>query len=132
MKEMTKLTGREYAPFQYYGAPDAENIIIAMGSVTETTREVVDYLNAKGAKVGVVVVHLYRPFSAKYLLNVVPETVKTITVLDRTKEPGANGEPLYLDIKEVFYGQAECSHDHRWPLRTQFKGYHPDPDHYCI
>jgi pyruvate-ferredoxin/flavodoxin oxidoreductase len=105
MKEMTKLTGRDYAPFQYFGAPDAENIIVAMGSVTETTREVVDYLNARGAKTGVIVVHLYRPFSTKYLLDVVPASVKKITVLDRTKEPGANGDPLYLDIKEVFYGR---------------------------
>ncbi len=105
MNEMTRLTGRDYAPFRYFGAPDAENIIIAMGSVTETTREVVDYLNARGSKVGVVVVHLYRPFSAKYFLKVVPGTVKKITVLDRTKEPGANGDPLYLDIKEVFYGR---------------------------
>jgi pyruvate-ferredoxin/flavodoxin oxidoreductase len=107
MKEMTRLTGRDYAPFQYFGAPDAENIVVAMGSVTETTREVVDYLNARGAKTGVVVVHLYRPFSAKYLLKVVPKSVKKITVLDRTKEPGANGDPLYLDIKEVFYGRAQ-------------------------
>jgi pyruvate-ferredoxin/flavodoxin oxidoreductase len=105
MKEMTKLTGRDYAPFQYFGAPDAENIIVAMGSVTETSREVVDYLNARGAKTGVIVVHLYRPFSTKYLLDVVPASVKKITVLDRTKEPGANGDPLYLDIKEVFYGR---------------------------
>ena len=107
MKEMTKLTGREYAPFRYFGAPDAENIVIAMGSVTETTREVVDYLNARGAKTGVVAVHLYRPFSAKYLLKVMPKTVKRITVLDRTKEPGANGDPLYLDVKEVFYGRPD-------------------------
>jgi pyruvate-ferredoxin/flavodoxin oxidoreductase len=105
MKEMTKLTGREYAPFQYFGAPDAEHVIVAMGSVTETTREVVDYLNARGAKTGVVVVHLYRPFSASYLLKVVPSTVKIITVLDRTKEPGANGDPLYLDIRDVYYDQ---------------------------
>jgi pyruvate-ferredoxin/flavodoxin oxidoreductase len=105
MNEMSKLTGRSYAPFKYYGAADAENIIIAMGSVTETTREVVDYLNAKGAKTGVITVHLYRPFSAKHLLKVIPATVKKITVLDRTKEPGANGEPLYLDIKEVLYEQ---------------------------
>ena len=105
MKEMTRLTGRDYAPFQYFGAPDAENIVVAMGSVTETTREVVDYLNARGAKTGVIVVHLYRPFSTKYLLDVVPATVKKITVLDRTKEPGANGDPLYLDIKEAFYGR---------------------------
>jgi pyruvate-ferredoxin/flavodoxin oxidoreductase len=105
MKEMTRLTGREYAPFQYFGAPDAEHVIVAMGSVTETTREVVDYLNARGAKTGVIVVHLYRPFSTKYLLDIVPASVKKITVLDRTKEPGANGDPLYLDIKEVFYGR---------------------------
>jgi pyruvate-ferredoxin/flavodoxin oxidoreductase len=105
MKQMTKLTGRDYAPFRYFGAPDAENIVIAMGSVTETTREVVDYLNAKGSKTGIVVVHLYRPFSVKYLMKVVPKTVKKITVLDRTKEPGANGDPLYLDIKEAFYGR---------------------------
>ena len=103
-----------------------------MGSVTETTREVVDYLNAKGAKTGVVVVHLYRPFSAKYLLKVVPKSVKRITVLDRTKEPGANGEPLYLDIKEVFYGQTECPHDHWRPLWSQFKRYHSGSDHYGI
>ncbi len=104
MKEITRLTGREYAPFKYYGAPDAENIIVAMGSVTETTREVVDYLNAKGQKTGVVTVHLYRPFSASHLKSVIPASVKKITVLDRTKEPGANGEPLYLDIRDVYYG----------------------------
>jgi pyruvate-ferredoxin/flavodoxin oxidoreductase len=106
MKELSKLSGRDYAPFRYFGAPDAEEIVIAMGSVTETTHDVVDYLNAKGSKVGVVVVHLYRPFSAKHLLKVVPKSVKKITVLDRTKEPGANGDPLYLDVKEVFYGQS--------------------------
>ncbi|MFO7370861.1 MAG: pyruvate:ferredoxin (flavodoxin) oxidoreductase [Bacteroidales bacterium] len=108
MKDMATITGREYAPFKYYGAADAENIIIAMGSVTETVREVVDYLNVKGSKLGVVVVHLYRPFSAKYFLKVVPKTVKKITVLDRTKEPGANGDPLYLDIKDIFYGQSNA------------------------
>jgi pyruvate-ferredoxin/flavodoxin oxidoreductase len=108
MKEITKLTGREYAPFRYFGAPDAENVIIAMGSVTETTRDVVDYLNAQGQKVGLVVVHLYRPFSAKHLLSVIPKSVKRITVLDRTKEPGANGEPLYLDVKEVFYNRPDA------------------------
>ncbi|MBU1009416.1 MAG: pyruvate:ferredoxin (flavodoxin) oxidoreductase [Bacteroidetes bacterium] len=104
MKEISKMTGREYHPFVYYGAADAENIIIAMGSVTETIRETIDYLNGKGEKVGLVAVHLYRPFSAKYFLNVVPKSVKRIAVLDRTKEPGANGEPLYLDVKEIFYG----------------------------
>ncbi len=105
MQQISKMTGREYHPFVYYGAPDAENIIIAMGSVTETIRETIDYLTEKGEKVGLIAVHLYRPFSPKYLLNVVPDTVKRIAVLDRTKEPGANGEPLYLDVKEVFYGR---------------------------
>ena len=102
MKEISKITGREYKPFVYYGAEDAENIIIAMGSVTETIKETVDYLRAKGEKVGVITVHLYRPFSVKYLLDVVPASVKRICVLDRTKEPGANGDPLYMDVVEAF------------------------------
>jgi pyruvate-ferredoxin/flavodoxin oxidoreductase len=104
MQEMNKLTGREYHPFTYYGAPDAENIIIAMGSVTETIRETVDYLNERGKKLGMIAVHLYRPFCARYFFNVVPSTVKKIAVLDRTKEPGANGEPLYLDVRDLYYG----------------------------
>jgi pyruvate-ferredoxin/flavodoxin oxidoreductase len=107
MAEISKLTGREYKPFNYYGAPDAENIIIAMGSVTDTTKEVIDYLRAKGEKVGLISVHLYRPFSSKYFFNVLPKSVKKISVLDRTKEPGAPGEPLYLDIKDVFYDRTE-------------------------
>jgi len=107
MKEMSKITGREYKPFNYYGAPDAENIIIAMGSVTETAREVIDYLTAKGEKVGMVIVHLYRPFSSKYFFDVMPKTVKKISVLDRCKEPGAPGEPLYLDVKSMFYDVVE-------------------------
>ncbi|MDE5962598.1 MAG: 2-oxoacid:acceptor oxidoreductase family protein, partial [Alistipes sp.] len=102
MKEISKITGREYKPFVYYGAKDAENIIVAMGSITETIKETVDYLMAKGEKVGVVTVHLYRPFSAKYLSAVLPDSVKRICVLDRTKEPGANGDPLYLDVVEAF------------------------------
>ena len=105
MNEINKITGRNYGLFDYYGAEDAENIIIAMGSVTEATREAIDYLTAQGKKVGLVAVHLYRPFSAKHFLAKVPKTVKRIAVLDRTKEPGANGEPLYLDVKDVFYGQ---------------------------
>ncbi|MFO7723864.1 MAG: pyruvate:ferredoxin (flavodoxin) oxidoreductase, partial [Bacteroidales bacterium] len=105
MQQISKMCGREYQPFVYYGAPDAENIIIAMGSVTETIKEVIDHLNAKGEKTGLVSVHLYRPFSAKYFLNVVPDSVKRIAVLDRTKEPGANGDPLYLDVKDIFYGR---------------------------
>jgi pyruvate-ferredoxin/flavodoxin oxidoreductase len=107
MAEISKLTGREYKPFTYYGAPDAENIIIAMGSVTETTKEVIDYLGAKGEKTGLLTVHLYRPFSSKYFFEVFPKSVKKITVLDRTKEPGAPGEPLYLDIEDMFYDKQE-------------------------
>ncbi|MFO7939779.1 MAG: pyruvate:ferredoxin (flavodoxin) oxidoreductase [Bacteroidales bacterium] len=105
MKEITKMTGREYHPFTYYGAEDAENITVAMGSITSTIKEVVDAKVAKGEKVGVISVHLYRPFSAKYFFNVLPKTVKRIAVLDRTKEIGANGEPLYLDVRDLFYGQ---------------------------
>jgi pyruvate-ferredoxin/flavodoxin oxidoreductase len=103
MEEISKLTGREYKPFTYYGSPDAENIIVAMGSVTETAKEVIDYLIEKGEKAGLITVHLYRPFSSKYFFNVFPKSVKKISVLDRTKEPGAPGEPLFLDIKEMFY-----------------------------
>jgi len=104
MAEISKITGREYKPFVYYGAADADRVVVAMGSVTETLKECVDFLNERGEKVGVVTVHLYRPFSAKYLFNVLPKSVKTLCVLDRTKEPGANGEPLYLDIVDAFYG----------------------------
>ncbi len=103
MQKITDMTGREYHPFSYYGAKDAENIVMAMGSVTETIREVVDYLNKEGKKVGMIAVHLYRPFSSKYMLKAVPDTVKKIAVLDRTKEPGAEGEPLYLDVRNVYY-----------------------------
>lgn len=102
MKQVSKITGRVYAPFCYHGAPDATDIIVAMGSVTETIKTVVDKLNAEGQKVGLVTVHLYRPFSVKYLREVLPTTVKRVCVLDRTKEMGANGEPLYLDIVEAF------------------------------
>ena len=109
MKEISKITGREYKPFTYYGAPDAENIIIAMGSVTEAIREVIDYKMAQGEKVGLISVHLYRPFSVKYLAEVLPATVKRVCVLDRTKEPGANGEPLYLDVVEAFAKAAELA-----------------------
>ena len=104
MGEISEATGRDYRPFDYYGAPDAENIIIAMGSVTETIKETIDYLASQGKKTGLVIVRLYRPFSAKYFLKVLPKSVKRIAVLDRTKEPGALGEPLYLDIKSIFQG----------------------------
>ena len=106
MEEMSKITGREYKLFSYYGAADADRVIIAMGSVTEAAREAIDHLNANGQKVGMVSVHLYRPFSAKHLLAAIPQTCKRIAVLDRTKEPGAVGEPLFLDVKEAFYDAA--------------------------
>src|SRR3712207_2882403 len=97
--------GRDYKPFNYYGAADAERVIVAMGSVCEAAEEVIDYLNAKGEKVGMVKVHLYRPFSEKYFFDVFPKTVKRVAVLDRTKEPGSLGEPLLLDVKSLFYGK---------------------------
>ncbi|MCL1934010.1 MAG: pyruvate:ferredoxin (flavodoxin) oxidoreductase, partial [Candidatus Azobacteroides sp.] len=102
VNKLSELTGRSYHLFDYYGAPDAERVIIAMGSITEAIRETIDYLTSKGEKVGLVAVHLYRPFSAKHLLSAIPKTVKRIAVLDRTKEPGASGEPLYMDVVEVF------------------------------
>jgi pyruvate-ferredoxin/flavodoxin oxidoreductase len=105
MKEIGKLTGIDYKPFVYYGAEDAEDIIIAMGSICDTIEETVDFLLAKGEKIGAIKVHLYRPFSAKYFFDVFPKSVKRIAVLDRTKEPGALGEPLYEDVKALFYDQ---------------------------
>ena len=103
MQEINKLTGRDYHLFNYYGAQDAEEIIITMGSSTETVRTVVEKLNEQGRKVGVLCVHLYRPFSMKHFMAAVPASVKRIAVLDRTKEPGAFGEPLYLDVRAAFY-----------------------------
>jgi pyruvate-ferredoxin/flavodoxin oxidoreductase len=105
MDEISKITGRKYRPFDYYGAEDAENIVVAMGSITDTLKEVIDDLTAKGEKVGLIAVHLYRPFSAKYFFEAFPKSAKKIAVLDRTKEPGANGDPLYLDIRDLFYGK---------------------------
>jgi len=107
MDEITKLTGRKYGLFNYYGSEDADRVVIAMGSSTEAIREGIDHLIAQGEKVGLVSVHLYRPFSAKHFLSVLPKTAKRICVLDRTKEPGAGGEPLYLDVKDVLYGTPE-------------------------
>ena len=104
MGEISELTGREYRPFDYYGDPEAENVIVAMGSVTETIKETIDYLAAQGKKVGVMIVRLYRPFSAKYFMKALPKSVKRVAVLDRTKEPGSLGEPLFLDIKALFQG----------------------------
>lgn len=101
MGEIGEVTGRKYLPFDYYGAPDAEHVIVAMGSVTETAIETAEYLCAKGEKVGVVVVRLYRPWSASYFMRALPKTTKKIAVLDRCKEPGSVGEPLYLDVKST-------------------------------
>ena len=103
MKEITRMTGREYHPFTFYGSPDAEHVIVAMGSVTDTIKDVIDHLMEKGEKVGLISVHLYRPFSGKYFFAVCPATVRRMTVLDHTKEPGANGDPLYLDVRDLFY-----------------------------
>lgn len=98
MDKVNKQTGSTYMPFNYYGAVDADRVIIAMGSVCDTIEEVIDYLNESGEKVGLIKVRLYRPFVAKYMLDVIPKTVKSFSVLDRTKEPGSIGEPLYLDV----------------------------------
>ena len=106
MAEISKLTGREYHLFNYHGAPDAERMIIAMGSMCEAIEEVVDYLNSQGEKVGLLTVHLYRPFSLEHFFKYIPQTVQKIAVLDRTKEMGAQAEPLYQDVKTAFYGKA--------------------------
>ena len=105
MEKISEATGRPYAPFVYYGAEDATDVIVAMGSVTQTVKEVVDHLTAQGRKVGCLTVHLYRPFAPEYMFKVLPATVKRIAVLDRTKENGSLGEPLYLDIRSAFYGK---------------------------
>ena len=106
LDKLAEITGRKYGLFDYYGHPEADRVIIAMGSVTQTIKEVVDYLNTVDKRqVGVVCVHLYRPFKADALLSVIPKTAKRIAVLDRTKEPGAEGQPLYLDVKSAFYGK---------------------------
>ena len=105
MEKVNAKIGTDYKPFNYYGAPDATEVIVAMGSVCECAEEVIDYLTAKGEKVGLVKVRLYRPWRADKLLEAIPDTCKKIAVLDRTKEPGANGEPLYLDVKDCYYGK---------------------------
>ena len=107
MDELGKITGRHYHLFDYYGAEDAEDIVICMGSACETAEEVIDKLNAEGRKVGMIKVHLFRPFSVEHFLEAMPKTVKHVAVLDRTKEPGSAGEPLYLDVKNALYGMEE-------------------------
>ena len=108
MADLAKITGREHHLFDYYGAKDADRVIIAMGSACQTAEEVLQYLNAQGEKVGLLSVHLYRPFSVEHFLKALPQTVKKVAVLDRTKEPGAIGEPLYLDVKAALYGKADA------------------------
>lgn len=103
MSKINSITGRDYRIFNYYGHPGAERIIVAMGSICETAEETIDYLMGKGEKVGLIKVRLYRPFSAEHFMRVLPGTVKKIAVLDRTKEPGSLGEPLYLDVKSILY-----------------------------
>ena len=105
MKEISKETGRTYKPFVYYGHPEATDVIVAMGSAVEASKETIDYLNKKGEKVGILSVHLYRPFSKEHFLNEMPKTVKRISVLDRTIEQGSTGEPLYLDVKAIYYDE---------------------------
>ena len=102
MDRFAALTGRHYRLFEYFGAADAEHVVVLMGSGVETVRETIEYLNGRGAKLGVVQVHLFRPFSASHLLDAVPRSAKAIAVLDRTKEPGASGEPLYQDVVTAF------------------------------
>ena len=104
MDKINEKIGTDYKPFNYYGAPDAEYVLVAMGSICDAAEELIDHMVAAGKKVGIIEVHLYRPFSQKYLLNVMPETIKKIAVLDRTKEPGAPGEPLYLDMVATLKG----------------------------
>ena len=108
MKEISALTGREYNLFDYVGHPEAENIIIAMGSVCETIEETMNMLLAQGKKIGLVKVRLYRPFAPEYLKAVIPKTVKKIATLDRTKEPGAPGDPLYMDVRSMYYREANA------------------------
>lgn len=107
MLKISAITGREYKPFTYYGSQNADKVIIAMGSVTEALEELIDRLNSEGGNYGMVKVHLYRPFSSKYFFDVMPKTAKIVTVLDRSKEPGALGEPLYLDVQSLFYNSAQ-------------------------
>ena len=101
MDKINALTGRDYKLFNYYGAPDAEEVVVIMCSGAETVRDTVDYLNANGRKVGMVQVHLYRPFSVKHFVEAIPATCKKVAVLDRTKESGSIGEPLYLDVQSA-------------------------------
>ena len=117
MKAISKETGRNYAPFTYYGDPEATDVIILMGSVYDTALETVDYMmREEGRKVGIINVHLYRPFSEKYFFDVMPKTVERIAVLDRTIENGATGAPLYLDVKSIYYTKEKTTNHSWWNL----------------
>ena len=124
MDKVNEKLGTDYKLFNYYGAPDADRVIIAMGSICDVAEEVIDYLNANGEKVGLVKVRLYRPFVADKLLEAIPATAKKIAVLDRTKEPGALGEPLYLDVVTALRRGRQRRCCHRRPLRPGLQG-HP-------
>ena len=128
MDEINKLTGRDYKLFNYYGAPDAEEVIVVMCSASEAVKETVDYLNAKGRKVGMVQIHLYRPFSVKHFAAAIPATVKKIAVLDRSKETGSVGEPVYLDVVTALNQAGRHPRGGR-PVRPQLQGHHPGPVH---
>ena len=129
MDKVNAKIGTDYKLFNYYGAADAEKVIVAMGSVCDTIEETIDYLMAAGEKVGVVKVRLYRPFCAQALIDAIPDTVKYINVLDRTKEPGAQGEPLYLDVVSALKGSKfENVPVNSGPLRTGLQGYHTGTD----
>ena len=123
MAKVNAKLGTDYQLFNYYGAPDADRVIVAMGSICDVAEEVIDYLTAHGEKVGLVKVRLYRPFRADKLVAAIPETAKKIAVLDRTKEPGALGEPLYLDVVTAFATSGRQANDHRRPLRPGLQGH---------
>ena len=125
MKKVSALTGRKYNLFDYVGDPNADRVIVSMGSSCETIEEVVDYLNARGESVGLVKVRLFRPFSAKHLLSVIPATAARITVLDRTKEPGAIGDPLYQDVCTAFMEQGEMPSIVNGRYGAGVQGIHP-------
>lgn len=125
MNQVNAAIGSDYKLFNYYGAPDAEHVIVAIGSVNDTIEETIDYLRAKGEKVGLVKVRLYRPFATDRFLAALPETVKRIAVLDRTKEPGALGEPLYLDVAAALRCRGQKRYPGcRRPLWSRFQGHH--------
>ena len=123
MGKVNEKLGTDYKLFNYYGAPDADRVIVAMGSICDVAEEVIDYLTAQGEKVGLVKVRLFRPWRADKLLEAIPATCKKIAVLDRTKEPGAQGEPLYLDVVTSVANAGTRHSGHRRPLRSRLEGY---------